>query len=56
LRLRITRERPCASILIIPQRKTNFVGALHEKVALARLQAPWAGYGGSPKREERGRE
>jgi hypothetical protein len=56
LRVRIARGRSCASILIIPQRKTVLVRALHGRRPWPNLSSMKHGHGGSPERKGRARE
>jgi hypothetical protein len=41
LRAVIARGRPCASVLVAPQRKMTLVRALHGRAAMAGVGAPW---------------
>jgi hypothetical protein len=53
----VARGRSCASILVVPRRKTTLVRALHGRASMAGVgasrEAPW---GSSPERGERGKE
>jgi hypothetical protein len=50
----IARGRSCASILVIPQRKTALVEAFHEGGGHDRAQAKWTATGAHSEREGRG--
>jgi hypothetical protein len=51
----IAGERSCASVLVIPRRKTTLVTALHGRAAMAGVGAPWPSMGSSPERGEGGK-
>jgi hypothetical protein len=54
LRAGIARGRSCASVLVVPQRKTTLGRALHGRAAMAGVGASMAGHGSAHWRVERG--
>jgi hypothetical protein len=55
LRVGISRGRSCASVLVIPRRRTSLCEALHERCPWPELELPWEPWGACPRREGRGR-
>jgi hypothetical protein len=56
LRAGIARGRSCASILVVPRRKTSLCEALHGRRPWPELELPWEPMGSSTERGKRGKE
>jgi hypothetical protein len=52
--VRIASGRSCASVLIVPRRKTSLVETPHGRAAMGRVGAPWEAMESSPERGKRG--
>jgi hypothetical protein len=52
--VRIASGRSCASVLVVPRRKTSLVETPHGRAAMGRVGAPWEAMESSPERGKRG--
>jgi hypothetical protein len=55
LRAGIVREKSCASVLVIPQRKMSLCETLHGRAAMAGVGASMGAMGSSPEMKGKGR-